>query len=47
MVTAAPVVVAALVNASVKSSGPSMIESLVMPRSITRSVIVAPSDGAV
>ncbi len=46
MLTAAPVDVAALVKASVKSSGPSMNASLVIPRSITRSVIDAPSDGA-
>ena len=45
--TAAPVDVDALVNARVKSSGPSMIASSVMPRLITRSVNEAPSDGAV
>ena len=47
MATAAPVDVVALVKANVKSSGPSMSASMVMPRSITRSVIDAPSDGAV
>ena len=47
MATAAPVDVVALVKASVKSSGPSMRESFVMPRSITRSAIDAPSEGAV
>ena len=45
--TAAPVDVVALVKASVKSSGPSMNASSAMPRLITRSVIDAPSDGAV
>ena len=47
MATVAPVDVVALVNASVKSSGPSISESLAMERSITRSAIDAPSDGAV
>ena len=47
MATAAPVDVAALVSASVKSSGPSISKSSAMPRSMTKSDIVAPSDGAV
>ena len=46
MLTLTPVLVVALVSVSVKSSGPSIKLSLVMPRSMTRSAIIAPSAGA-
>ena len=45
--TAAPVGMVALVKARVKSSGPSINTSSVIPRLMTRSAIDAPSDGAV
>ena len=45
--TATPVVEVALERSSEKSSGPSINESAVIATSMTRSVITAPSDGAV
>ena len=47
MAIAAPVEVAALVSASVKSSGPSKMTSSAITRLMIKSAIIAPSDGAV
>ena len=46
-VTAMPVLVVGLLNSSAKSSGPSVHTSALIARSITKSVIEAPSAGAV